>query len=1190
MNSFLKIICSTLLFTNSVAGQDFYFSNLNSSNGLSDNFVRSLAVDKNGFLWIGTNFGLNSYDGYSITNYPEEDHPGIPSRAIIHMICDKENNLWMGSDEGACVADDRRKFHRIRLQDSIKKYKCSYITETKKYGVILYTDRGQFVQNKQNKKWEPINWEPEKINISGLVELISYNDDKVIVADDSTVTMLDYTNQKIAFRKKVHGLQSACRVINNNLGLVYESGLIEIVDIQNGNVVRQLELSAYAKGRKGLSSWSEMRFADGDNILVASNLFGFFVIDKNFNVSSPVHNEADPNSIAANEIIRVFPASSGNVVLGTYRAGVSIFNVLLKKAGYQRFFHTRNMEIYAGPIGGIVQDKEGIFWAAAQERLMKWDRKTNLADFFYYTNKSADIRGQHPDVYRVCVDKHDQVWVSLMNIGIATLDKNTRQFKLLKKDILNNPSVKSNKIYKILASSDDRIWVAGESGLYTINPVTKEVITFNSHPVLNKACNYITHNIVEDSRKRIWFSTRNHGLFCYDPSKSRLKQFTMKDGLADSTCYELFKDSHDNIYVTIQGGFQIVSPDGKIKTYNRSNGLKYEWVSSVIEDDIGNIWIANTKALLRLNPSTNKIDAFEQSANFYNGFRGISPIKLNTGELIWGTQFGINYFHPSRLSAEADPLSVCIYKVQAGDSAFAALDDKTARIRYRDNTVQFDFAGINLSGSLNVRYRFMLEGYDKNWQEVKDIRQARYSSLLPGKYTFRIMASITGKDWINSANSFSFIITRPVHMQWWFKLALLISTVAVLYYFFQRRNNLLRQKKEELDAEQAVNYFSSSLYEHHTTEDILWDVARNCIGRLQFEDCVIYLFDKEKNVLVQKAAHGQKSPRNFEIAQPMDIPVGKGIVGTVAQTMKPEIIPDTSKDKRYIADDAVRLSEIAVPIISDGKLIGIIDCEHSKKGFFTQKHLSILNTIASLCASKISRAKTEIEKREAEKMLADTKQKMAEAEMQALRAQMNPHFIFNCLNSINRYIVKSDQATASLYLTRFAKLIRLILDNSHSKNVILSNEIEALKLYIDMESLRFDKKFTYTIKIEDNVPADSIEVPPLIIQPYIENAIWHGLLHKTEAGHLKINISLPDENLLQCVIEDNGVGREKAAELKSKSATKKKSLGMELTENRLLLLNQYASVHSSVEIEDIKDATGAVTGTKVILKIPFGDS
>jgi LytS/YehU family sensor histidine kinase len=299
-----------------------------------------------------------------------------------------------------------------------------------------------------------------------------------------------------------------------------------------------------------------------------------------------------------------------------------------------------------------------------------------------------------------------------------------------------------------------------------------------------------------------------------------------------------------------------------------------------------------------------------------------------------------------------------------------------------------------------------------------------------------------------------------------------------------------------------------------------------------------------------------------------------------------EIVPDTAKDPRYIVDDVRRLSEITVPIISDGKVLGVIDCEHSKKGFFTQKHLSILTTIASLCANKIVRARAEGERRKAQAILMNTQQKMTEVEMQALRAQMNPHFIFNCLNSINRYIVKSDQTTASLYLTKFAKLIRLILDNSNSKNVTLTNELEALKLYIEMEALRFDKKFTYEVKVENKLGSDTVELPPLIIQPYVENAIWHGLLHKESNGHLSVRVSMNGDSMLECTIEDNGVGRDKAKELRSKSATSRKSLGMQLTENRLSLLNKHAELNASVEIIDLKNGHGEAAGTKVILKIP----
>lgn len=137
-----------------------------------------------------------------------------------------------------------------------------------------------------------------------------------------------------------------------------------------------------------------------------------------------------------------------------------------------------------------------------------------------------------------------------------------------------------------------------------------------------------------------------------------------------------------------------------------------------------------------------------------------------------------------------------------------------------------------------------------------------------------------------------------------------------------------------------------------------------------------------------------------------------------------------------------------------------------------------------------------------------------------------------------------------------------------------------------MESLRFNNKFTYNITLDKEVGVDIMEVPPLMIQPYVENAIWHGLLHKEASGHLSIIISMLGDNMLQCVIEDDGVGREKAKEYKSKSATTKKSLGMKLTEDRISILNKHHSPNASITIVDLVAPDGEAAGTRVILKIP----
>jgi histidine kinase/tetratricopeptide repeat protein len=215
----------------------------------------------------------------------------------------------------------------------------------------------------------------------------------------------------------------------------------------------------------------------------------------------------------------------------------------------------------------------------------------------------------------------------------------------------------------------------------------------------------------------------------------------------------------------------------------------------------------------------------------------------------------------------------------------------------------------------------------------------------------------------------------------------------------------------------------------------------------------------------------------------------------------------------------------------------------------------------------------------------------AELEMQALRAQMNPHFIFNSLSSINHFILKNESKTASNYLTRFSRLIRMVLINSQKPLITLEDELQMLELYLEMERLRFKNSFDYSITFLNTIDSDNILVPPLLLQPFCENAIWHGLMHlpafrpgKEGQGRLDIQLAM-ENNILNCTITDNGIGREKAEEMKSKSAEKEKSMGLRITQGRLNLLNQEKGIHTSYNIEDLKDAHGSASGTRVNLKI-----
>ncbi len=212
------------------------------------------------------------------------------------------------------------------------------------------------------------------------------------------------------------------------------------------------------------------------------------------------------------------------------------------------------------------------------------------------------------------------------------------------------------------------------------------------------------------------------------------------------------------------------------------------------------------------------------------------------------------------------------------------------------------------------------------------------------------------------------------------------------------------------------------------------------------------------------------------------------------------------------------------------------------------------------------------------KQQADLKHKLVEVEMKALRLQMNPHFMFNTLNSINSYIIQNKTEIASEYLTTFSKLMRRILDLSKQEKVNLEKELEALKMYMELESLRLEQKFDYSIRVDHSIDENAIFIPPLTLQPFVENAIWHGLHNKIEPGNIIINITEAKGDLLQITIEDDGIGRKAAAVLK-KDSTGHKSYGIDITINRIKLANPA----NTVTIVDNYDADGKASGTTVTL-------
>ena len=213
--------------------------------------------------------------------------------------------------------------------------------------------------------------------------------------------------------------------------------------------------------------------------------------------------------------------------------------------------------------------------------------------------------------------------------------------------------------------------------------------------------------------------------------------------------------------------------------------------------------------------------------------------------------------------------------------------------------------------------------------------------------------------------------------------------------------------------------------------------------------------------------------------------------------------------------------------------------------------------------------------------------KILSLKQDALRSQMNPHFMFNALNSIKLYIIENDKKKATSYLNKFSKLMRKILEASSIQETTLAEEIETMELYMSIENIRFSNEIDYSVIIDSSLNLESIKIPPLVLQPFLENSLWHGLSSKGEGKRMTIHIHKISSEYIQIEITDNGIGREASAKIKAKKSINRESVGINLTNDRLTNFSKNLKNEYSINYEDLKDENNIALGTKVVIKFPL---
>ncbi len=1222
---------SGLIGCNNIVAQriDYLFKHLTTANGLLSNQVGPIQQDNKGFFWIGTQTGLQRYDGKRFVTYQADVHDAeaLHNDWMTAIYEDSKKRLWIGTDQGGpyLLNTNTGKFfnYNIHLPPPAEKINGIWQFLEDSHGNIwVSAHNGYFMLNDIANHFEPMNSLLQMnhayssgmgIDHAGNLWFATTKGIKKLSADKKLLTDKNNNPQQLPlFSSGVSVSDVAFDAFNNIwLNSGYDRKLYRY-NLVNNNF-HQYVFNVALPGQKKIHNLDD---AIGRIFITNKGTLLMPLLSKGiaiYNYAADSFNVITPDNSLSYGLhvnlqkegpITLTQDNKNNIWMGTDN-GINVIDInkpsftvyknpsnaydLLPSAEVSDFLQTKNGDIYASYYmqnGGIVQ----------------FDRNLNFKKHYLFKEIPAGGLNQ---LWNLFQDKDGTIWSPNQTGSILLLNPATGVITTYKDSVLKG------NINQVLQDADGNIWMGHWSkGLIKIDAVTKKITSYKDFD--KKELNTIRKALclLLDGDK-IWVGTAANGLQLFDKGSGRfIESFHFNEksdqSISSNTVTAITIYNKDTLLIGTQGGLNIFDKNKKTFTaITGKQGLPNNLVQAITLDANKNIWVAMYGGFSRVHLNPIKITNYDEEDGVINNLFNNRFYTLQDGRLLIGNTESFMVFDPAAINKKEDAPEVTITSFKVFDKNISTADysntEKEITLSYLDNSFHIEFASLQFSSANSIKYFYRLQEVDKEWQLADETQSVQYNQLQPGHYVFEVKCANRNGVFSRNITSLALYIIPPFWKRWLFIVLMVVAIICGLLISIKWRENKFKELeagktrlqhltaekyKTQLESEQISNFFTTSLFNKNDVSDVLWDVAKNLIRKLGFVDCMIYLWNDDHTKLIQKVGYSPEGILDEIEKEAFEVIPGQGVVGAVIETGTAILIPDTSKDYRYRADGVVRLSELCVPIKYNEQILGAIDSEHYEKNFFTNQHLQALTTIATLVGSKIVSIEAEHKVTQQKTALAQVNQQLAEVQLAALRSQMNPHFIFNALNSIKKFVIANEPANAEKYLGKFSKLIRTILDNSQSGMVTVEKELQLLTLYLDLEQLRFGTKLTYTITIDENIDRRAIKIPSMIVQPFVENSMLHGIMHLKDNGRINIHFILHEE-WLEITIEDNGVGRKKAGSFKSEHAEPHHSIGITVTTKRLKALKKDDSTPAGIEIIDLANEAGEGCGTKVVISIPI---
>lgn len=779
------ILCLLIPVCLAAISNGFRFRHFSVENGLSSNSVRSIMQDKYGFLWFGTDEGLNRYDGTTVKLYCLT--PQKPDR-YISFLYDSENEIWIGTDGGlyrydyeteAIVPFRLTTANRVTINTTV-----NHVTEDKDSNLWFSTiGQGVFKYNRAKQLLEQYEFK----SANGLIASVFVDSENQIWAITNwgkpPVSKLNKAENKfepfqLTYPSGKHSSNGLVMLEDSEHTLwlgTWESGLQKI-DKYSGQVTVYLHP---AEGKGSMHIHSLMEYGPHE-LLIGSDdgLLLFNTVTEESQLFA--EDETNPYSLSNRFVYPIIKDREGGVWVGTFYGGV---NYISPNAGqFESYVHSRYANSVSGTvIGRFCEDEKGNVWIASDDgglsRFSPKDRQ-----FTHYLPDEHKNSLSYHNVHALCMDG-DDLWIGTYTGSVNVLNTQTGKFRTYGCITNDVKTLDGTSSYAIFKDREERIWVASMSGVNLYNRKENNFIRL-------KDFGSLTIDIDQDTKGNIWFSTQGKGLYKYNPEKQIWKSYHHNNVpgslLSDQVNCTLI-DTHGEMWVGTMNGLCKYHADSD-SFESISLDIPSRNICGIVEDQ-HILWLATSKGLVRYTPGEG-CQVFTKSDGLQSDqFLPNASLKTSDGKIYLGSVNGFNAFYPYQIKSNKvlptvviTGLEICNKEIRVGSRKLPKPLHrmKELELSYKDNVFSLWYASLSYCTPSKNQYAYKLEGFDKDWNAVGSQHKATYTNLPAGKYIFRVKATNNDGIWNEQGTSLTIIIHPPFYLSTTFKVLYFVLTCIVL--------------------------------------------------------------------------------------------------------------------------------------------------------------------------------------------------------------------------------------------------------------------------------------------------------------------------------------------------------------------------------------------------------------------------